>query len=103
MTIWNLLTNYMGGDPQTSDSSAATPAVPAAQPSPSCYAIDPLTGQQLKIPPGVSLQRNAQIGADMGFLPSLARDGAMASLFAPHMPWDYQRVYGQNGHINKKY
>jgi hypothetical protein len=82
--------------------------------SPPDVPIDPQSGQPMNMPPGVSLQRNAEIGQLLSLLPSWLsspmlpsilplKEMAMAGMFAPNMPMDYQRTYSQNGLINRDY
>jgi hypothetical protein len=71
---------------------------------------NPLTGGPLLQPAGVSLAQNAQIGRAISLLRSgfslpgtPMREAAMAELFLPGQPMDYQRIYGNDGLINRSY
>src|SRR5208337_3942150 len=71
---------------------------------------NPLTGGPLLQPAGVSLAQNAQTGRVLSLLPSgfslpatPIREAAMAELFLPGQPMDYQRADGNSGRINRTY
>ncbi|MGP0058228.1 MAG: hypothetical protein ACLPID_02920 [Beijerinckiaceae bacterium] len=72
---------------------------------------NPDTKGPLLQPDAVSLTKNAQIGQVLSLLPSAfsippgepIRETAMTALFFPGQPMDYQRIYGNDGQINRDY
>jgi hypothetical protein len=72
---------------------------------------NPRTNAPLLQPDAVSLAQNAQIGQVLSLLPSAfsippgepIREAAMTALFFRGQPMDYQRVYGNDGEINRDY
>jgi hypothetical protein len=102
-------------------SSGVVPAAASETPNPGepvpvvlnngTMAQNPRTHGPLLQPAGVSLAQNAKIGEALSLLPTKfstppgdpAREAAMAALFLPGWPMDYQRVYSVNGKINPNF